>query len=91
MVRLIDFNRSTCDLAPHLQLYIEANGIHPVSALQLQSQHLYLLTAPKRPLTLDQFRAQTQQVVPTAELFLPGPPPQRLYGYRLVPQRLLLG
>lgn len=91
-MRLSDFNRSTGDLDPQLQLFVETNdGIHAISALQVQAQRLYVLTAPRRPLTLDQFWAQTQQVAPTIDLFLPGPPPQRLYGYRLVPHRLLLG
>ncbi|MDT6980428.1 hypothetical protein [Levilactobacillus zymae] len=90
-MRLIDFDRSTSDLAPQLRLYLEAQPNQPIQDLQVHAERLYLITGPGRPLTLDQFRARTQQVSPTASLFLAGPPPQRLYGYRLIPQCLLLG
>ncbi|GEO68516.1 hypothetical protein [Levilactobacillus acidifarinae] len=90
-MRLIDFDRSTSDLAPQLRLYVEGTPNQALQDLRVQGDRLDLITGAGRPLTLDQFRARTQQVSPTASLFLAGPPPQRLYGYRLIPQCLLLG
>ncbi|QMU07490.1 hypothetical protein [Levilactobacillus suantsaii] len=90
-MRLIDFDRSTIDLDPRLRLFIEGPTNQPVADLQVADHRLYLLVGTGRALTLDQFRARTRQIVPTTSLFLPGPPPQRLYGYRLIPQSLLLG
>ncbi|CAJ1227475.1 hypothetical protein [Levilactobacillus zymae] len=90
-MRLIDFDRSTGDLTPQLRLYVEGPPNRPICDLRVRDGQLDLIPGTGRPLTLDQFRARTQQVKPTASLFLAGPPPQRLYGYRLIPQCLLLG
>lgn len=91
-MRLIDFNRSTIDLHPALQLYWEHDHtLQPVIDLQPADQQLRLVGAAGQPLTLDQFRARCQQIDPHVSLFIAGEPPIRLYGYRLVPHQVLLG
>lgn len=91
-MRLIDFNLSTIDLHPALRLYWEHDGQRvPVVDLQTQHQQLHLVTGPGRPLTLDQLRTRTQQVDQQISLFIAQEPPQRLYGYRLVPHQVLFG
>lgn len=91
-MRLIDFNRSTIDLDPQLQLFWEAAPTkRPLTDLQVVDQQLRFLSTGGRPLTLDQFRARVQRVAPTTPLFTAGPPPRRLYGYRLVAHQILLG
>jgi len=91
-MRLIDFERSTVDLDAHLQLFWESpTGNRPITDLHTHAGHLNLLSAGGRPLTLDQFRTRVQEVAPTASLFTPGPPAQRLYGYRLVTHQILFG
>ncbi|HIW72315.1 MAG TPA: hypothetical protein H9875_06760 [Candidatus Levilactobacillus faecigallinarum] len=91
-MRLIDFNRSTSDLDAQLLLYLEDQpNNHPVTDLRVTDQRLELWHTAGRPLTLNQFRARVQQVPPTTSLFIPGTPPQRLYGYRLVPHQILFG
>ncbi|PTM24345.1 hypothetical protein DA798_01810 [Lactobacillus sp. PFC-70] len=91
-MRLIDFHRSTQDLDPQLRLFWETpSSNRPITDLRVVENRLECLSTSGRPLTLDQFRARVQQVPPTASLFTPGPPPQRLYGYRLITHQILLG
>jgi hypothetical protein len=91
-MRLIDFNLSTIDLHPALRLYWEHDGQQvPVVDLQTKTDQLHLVTGTGRPLTLDQLRTRAQQVDPQASLFIAQEPPQRLYGYRLVPHQILFG
>ncbi|WP_125579766.1 hypothetical protein [Levilactobacillus cerevisiae] len=93
-MRLIDFNRSTLDLHPALKLYWEVDH-HLQAIVDLQPakhQQLVLVSGPGQPLTLDQFRARSQQSDPHASLFMANEnAPIRLYGYRLVPHQILLG
>lgn len=93
-MRLIDFNLSTIDLHPALKLYWESTTPLPVTDLQVvtASHQLHLLAADGPALTLDQFRTRCQQVDPQSNLFIAGDTaPLRLYGYRLVPHKILLG
>ncbi|NLR10065.1 MULTISPECIES: hypothetical protein [Lactobacillaceae] len=91
-MRLIDFNLSTIDLHPALRLYWEHNGQQaPVVDLKTQHHQLYLIIGTGRPLTLDQLRTRSQQVDQQVSLFVAQNPPQRLYGYRLVPHQILFG
>ncbi|MFC6206275.1 hypothetical protein [Levilactobacillus tongjiangensis] len=91
-MRLIDFNLSTIDLHPGLGLYWEHAGNRvPIVDLQTSANQLRLVTGSGHPLTLDQFRTRSQQVNQQASLFIEQTPPQRLYGYRLVPHQILLG
>ncbi|NLR33076.1 hypothetical protein [Levilactobacillus tujiorum] len=91
-MRLIDFNLSTIDLHPALQLYWEHDGqITAVIDLRTTHQQLRLITGKGRPLSLDQLRTRSQQVDPHVSLFIDQEPPQRLYGYRLVPHQILFG
>lgn len=91
-MRLIDFNLSTIDLHPALRLYWEHDGQQtPVIDLQTENHQIRLLTGAGRPLTLDQLRTRSQQVDPQTALFVAQDPPQRLYGYRLVPHQILFG
>ncbi|MFC6274652.1 hypothetical protein ACFQET_03885 [Levilactobacillus tangyuanensis] len=91
-MQLTDFNLSTIDLHPSLKLFWEHAGQQlPITDLQVQPGQLQLSTDGQTPLTLDQFRARVQQVSGHANLFIAGSPPQRLYGYRLVPHQILFG
>ncbi|MFC6261114.1 hypothetical protein [Levilactobacillus fujinensis] len=93
-MRLIDFNLSTIDLHPALKLYWESNTTMPITDLQIVAtgHQLRLLSADGPALTLDQFRTRCQQVDPQTNLFMASDTePLRLYGYRLIPHKILLG
>ncbi|WP_143463194.1 hypothetical protein [Levilactobacillus enshiensis] len=93
-MRLIDFNLSTIDLHPALKLYWESTTTIPITDLQVvaSTNQLRLLSGTGPALTLDQFRTRCQQVDPQTNLFMAtDPEPLRLYGYRLVPHKILLG
>lgn len=93
-MRLIDFNLSTIDLHPALKFYWESTTTLPITDLQVvaTSHQLRLLVDDGPALTLDQFRTRCQQVDPQTNLFIASDTePLRLYGYRLVPHKILLG
>ncbi|MFC6289363.1 hypothetical protein [Levilactobacillus angrenensis] len=92
-MRLIDFNRSTIDLHPALQLFWEHDHVTTpiVDILPATHQRILLRSGAGQPLTLDQLRTRCQQADPHANLFMAATTPIRLYGYRLVPHQILLG
>ena len=91
-MRLLDFNLSTADLRPHLQLYWEQpEKNQAVIDLLVHERQLWLVTGQGQPLTLDQFQTRVRALPGTASMFIQQTPPVPLFGYRLVEQQLLLG
>lgn len=92
-MRLIDFNRSTIDLHPALEVFWEHDHVTTpiVDILPATAKQIVLVSGAGHPLTLDQLRTRCQQMAPHDNLFIAADTPIRLYGYRLVPHQILLG
>lgn len=93
-MRLVDFKLSTADLDQQLPLYWEKGPQRlAIQQLQLTGPTLILTVASTgRPITLDQFSAQTRRVSGLVQLVVDQPDKTvPLFGYRLSNHQLLFG